>query len=155
VRQEGDGFQRARFHTGREGLRSADGADDPRSVVIAMPVQSGTVASSRNRYHSDVSRSRGRVFQRVTVDAWVREKNRVLHVGNLPYDTTETGLHALFATAGAVRSVQVMRHQETGYPRGFAFVEMATNADAMRAIDRLHDSSFGGRTLAVNHAGRR
>ncbi len=78
--------------------------------------------------------------------------NRRLYVGNLPYATTETDLKTLFATAGAVRSVQVMRHRETGYPRGFALVEMATPADAVTAIGSLNAFSFGGRALAVNEA---
>ncbi len=78
--------------------------------------------------------------------------NRKLYVGNLPYETTETDLQSLFATAGAVASVTVMRERETGRARGFAFVEMATDADALNAISTLNESSFGGRNLAVNEA---
>lgn len=78
--------------------------------------------------------------------------NRKLYVGNLPYETTETDLQALFATAGAVETVTVMRERETGRARGFAFVEMATDADALNAISTLNESSFGGRNLAVNEA---
>ena len=78
--------------------------------------------------------------------------NRKLYVGNLPYETTEADLEALFASAGAVASVTVMRERETGRARGFAFVEMESDADAQNAINKLHDSSFGGRNLAVNEA---
>jgi cold-inducible RNA-binding protein len=75
-----------------------------------------------------------------------------LYVGNVPYDATEEDLTALFTKAGNVSTVTIMRDRETGRPRGFAFVEMATDADAKNAIDQLHDVSFGGRNLAVNEA---
>lgn len=75
-----------------------------------------------------------------------------LYVGNLPYDTTETDLQTLFAQAGAVESVRVMRDQATGRARGFAFVEMATPGEAQAAIDRLNDQPLGGRNLTVNEA---
>ena len=75
-----------------------------------------------------------------------------LYVGNLPYDTNEDDLTALFAKAGNVSTVNVMRDRETGRARGFAFVEMATDKDAQNAIAQLHEQSFGGRTLTVNEA---
>ena len=75
-----------------------------------------------------------------------------LYVGNLPYDTNEDDLTALFAKAGNVAAVNVMRDRETGRARGFAFVEMATDQDAQNAIAQLHEQSFGGRTLTVNEA---
>ncbi len=78
--------------------------------------------------------------------------SRKLYVGNLPYETTEADLETLFASAGTVASVTVMRERETGRARGFAFVEMESDADAQNAINKLHDSSFGGRNLAVNEA---
>jgi RNA recognition motif-containing protein len=78
--------------------------------------------------------------------------NRKLFVGNIPYDITESDLQAHFEQAGAVESVQVMRDRETGRARGFAFVEMATEADSQNAITQLHDREFGGRRLAVNEA---
>jgi RNA recognition motif-containing protein len=78
--------------------------------------------------------------------------NRKLYVGNLPYETDETALQDLFSQAGAVDTVQIMRDRETGRARGFAFVEMATEADAQNAINQLNERPFGGRTLAVNEA---
>ena len=75
-----------------------------------------------------------------------------LYVGNLPYDTNEDDLTALFAKAGNVATVNVMRDRETGRARGFAFVEMATDQEAQNAIAQLHEQSFGGRTLTVNEA---
>ena len=78
--------------------------------------------------------------------------NRKLYVGNLPYTTNEDDLQGLFGEVGAVESVNVMRDRETGRARGFAFVEMATEADAQNAIEKLHDRPFGGRNLTVNEA---
>jgi len=78
--------------------------------------------------------------------------NRKLYVGNLPYETTETDLQSLFESAGAVASVSVMRDRETGRARGFAFVEMASDADAQNAISTLNEHSYGGRNLTVNEA---
>ena len=77
---------------------------------------------------------------------------RKLYVGNFPYETGETELQDLFAQAGNVESVKVMRDMATGRARGFAFVEMATDQEAQAAINQLHEHSFGGRTLTVNEA---
>lgn len=78
--------------------------------------------------------------------------SRKLYVGNLPYETSETDLQTLFAKAGAVESVRVMRDMATGRARGFAFVEMSTDAEAQAAVDQLHEQPFGGRRLTVNEA---
>ena len=78
--------------------------------------------------------------------------NRKLYVGNLPYETDEAALQDLFSQAGTVDTVQIMRDRETGRALGFAFVEMATEADAQNAINQLNERPFGGRTLAVNEA---
>jgi RNA recognition motif-containing protein len=77
---------------------------------------------------------------------------RKLYVGNLPYDVGEAELQALFAEAGAVDTVSVMRDQMTGRARGFAFVEMSTEEDAQKAIRELNAREVGGRTLTVNEA---
>lgn len=77
---------------------------------------------------------------------------RKLYVGNLPFETSETDLQALFATIGAVDSVRVMRDMATGRARGFAFVEMGSDSDAQAAVDKLHEQDFGGRRLTVNEA---
>jgi cold-inducible RNA-binding protein len=77
---------------------------------------------------------------------------RKLYVGNLPYSAGEQDLEQLFAGAGAVESVKVMRDMATGRARGFAFVEMATEEDAQNAINTLHNHSMGGRNLTVNEA---
>src|SRR5712692_9099886 len=77
---------------------------------------------------------------------------RKLYVGNLPYDTGEQDLQALFAGSGAVETVTVMRDMATGRARGFAFVEMSTDEDAQKAITELNEYQLGGRSLTVNEA---
>ena len=77
---------------------------------------------------------------------------RKLYVGNFPYTTNEQDLQDLFAAAGNVDSVNVMRDMATGRARGFAFVEMATEEEAQQAISMLNDKDFGGRNLTVNEA---
>lgn len=77
---------------------------------------------------------------------------RKLYVGNLPYETGETELQELFASAGTVETVKVMRDMATGRARGFAFVEMSTDEEAQKAITQLNDHQLGGRGLTVNEA---
>ena len=78
--------------------------------------------------------------------------SRTLYVGNLPYQTGETDLQELFARAGNVESVKVMRDMATGRARGFAFVEMSTDEEAQKAITDLNQYQLGGRSLTVNEA---
>lgn len=75
-----------------------------------------------------------------------------LYVGNLPYETTETDLQALFESAGQVNTVNVVRDRATGQARGFAFVEMADVEAARKAIAELDKHQYGGRSLTVNEA---
>ena len=77
---------------------------------------------------------------------------RRLYVGNFPYETGENDLQDLFAQAGTVESVKVMRDMATGRARGFAFVEMSTDEEAQKAITQLNDHQMGGRGLTVNEA---
>ena len=78
--------------------------------------------------------------------------NRKLFVGNLSFSTEEGTLQDLFAQAGPVDSVRVMRDQATGRSRGFGFVEMATEEAAQAAIDKFNETELDGRRLAVNEA---
>ena len=73
-------------------------------------------------------------------------------MGNLPYETMEQDLEALFGEAGQVEIVSVMRDRMTGRARGFAFVEMASEEDAQKAITQLNGHQLGGRALTVNEA---
>src|SRR6266853_1798767 len=98
----------------------------------------------------DVRRIRG--ADRRICDGGVSFMGRKLYVGNFPYETGETELQELFAQAGNVESVRVMRDMATGRARGFAFVEMATDEEAQAAITKLNDHQLGGRGLTVNEA---
>jgi RNA recognition motif-containing protein len=75
-----------------------------------------------------------------------------LYVGNLPYSATEDELQAMFAGAGTVKTVTVVRDRDTGRSRGFAFVEMETQAEAQKAISMMNGKDLGGRALTVNMA---
>ena len=77
---------------------------------------------------------------------------RRLYVGNLPYSATEDQLTELFGRAGKVDNVRVMRDMATGRARGFAFVEMASDEDAQKAITEFHEQQMDGRALVVNEA---
>ncbi len=77
---------------------------------------------------------------------------RRLYVGNLPYSAGETELQHLFGKAGTVESVRVMRDPATGRARGFAFVEMATDEEAVKAAAEFNQYEMGGRSLTVNEA---
>ena len=75
-----------------------------------------------------------------------------LYVGNLPYSTSEDDLRALFAQAGTVASVALIKDRDTGKSKGFAFVEMATQAEAQKAITMFNAFKMEERTLVVNLA---
>lgn len=77
---------------------------------------------------------------------------RKLYVGNLPYEAGETELQELFARAGTVETVTVMRDMATGRARGFGFVEMGSDDEAQKAITELNEYQMGGRALTVNLA---
>jgi cold-inducible RNA-binding protein len=75
-----------------------------------------------------------------------------LYVGNLSFQTSESDLRQLFETYGSVSSCNVIMDRMTDRPRGFAFVEMASPAEASKAIEDLNGKDFGGRALVVNEA---
>lgn len=75
-----------------------------------------------------------------------------LFVGNLPYETSEPELESLFAGAGGVNEVRLVRDMATGRARGFAFVEMSSETEAQAAIKQFNDHELGGRMLQVNEA---
>jgi RNA recognition motif-containing protein len=79
-----------------------------------------------------------------------------LYVGNLSYNTTEETLRDAFAADGRqVTEVSIITDRETGKPRGFAFVNMASDDDAKGAIEALDGQMLDGRTLRVNEARER
>jgi RNA recognition motif-containing protein len=78
-----------------------------------------------------------------------------IYVGNLAFSTNSADLRALFADHGEVTNAQVISDRDTGRSRGFGFVEMATAADAQKAISALNGASVDGRQLNVNLARER
>lgn len=76
-----------------------------------------------------------------------------LYVGNLPYDATEAALLEIFGQDGRkVEKVHIVLDRETGRPRGFAFVEMATDEQARAAMQALDGKDFNGRMMRINEA---
>ncbi len=75
-----------------------------------------------------------------------------LYVGGLPYETTESELETAFAAHGSVTSAVIIMDRMSGRSKGFGFVEMSTPEEAQAAIDAMHGTDFGGRTLTVNEA---
>ena len=78
--------------------------------------------------------------------------NTKLYVGNLSFDTTENDLQDLFAQYGPVSEVNLITDRMSGRSRGFAFVEMANDDEAAKAMAALNGKEFGGRALKVNEA---
>ncbi len=75
-----------------------------------------------------------------------------LYVGGLPYSTTDEELKAAFAQAGEVESANVIIDKMTGRSRGFGFVSMPNDDEAMKAIDSMNGADIGGRSITVNEA---
>ncbi len=73
-----------------------------------------------------------------------------LFVGNLSFNMSEGDVEELFAPSGKVVSVAIPTDRDTGRKRGFAFVEMDTDAEAEAAIQALNGRDVDGRQLAVN-----
>jgi RNA recognition motif-containing protein len=75
-----------------------------------------------------------------------------LFVGNLAFGATEDALRDLFSPFGEVQQVRIMTDRDTGKSRGFAFVEMAQDDAAAKAIAALNGKEFDGRALTINEA---
>ena len=75
-----------------------------------------------------------------------------LYVGNMSYNTTEDDLRGLFTQAGTVTSVALIKDRTTGMSKGFAFVEMDSQASAQKAITMFNDFAINERQLAVSFA---
>ncbi len=75
-----------------------------------------------------------------------------LYVGNMSFDTTESQLREMFAEAGEVTAVEVIKDRDTGNSKGFAFVTMGNQADAVKATSMFNAKEVNGRPLTVNTA---
>ncbi|MFB2773448.1 RNA recognition motif domain-containing protein [Pelatocladus sp. BLCC-F211] len=75
-----------------------------------------------------------------------------IYVGNLSYEVEQDDLKQVFSEYGTVKSVQLPVDRETGRVRGFAFVEMGSEAEEAAAIEALDTAEWMGRSLKVNKA---
>ena len=75
-----------------------------------------------------------------------------IYVGGLPFKTTEEELNGLFGTYGQVSSAKLITDKYSGQSRGFGFVEMPNDEEAVAAMEKLNGADFGGRKLTVNEA---
>jgi RNA recognition motif-containing protein len=75
-----------------------------------------------------------------------------LYCGNLSYNTTSSDLDQIFGEYGTVKSADVIMDRDTGRSKGFGFVEMNSDQEAMAAIEGVNGKEHDGRTLTVNEA---
>lgn len=75
-----------------------------------------------------------------------------IYVGGLPFKTTEEEMNTLFSGYGQVSSAKLISDKYSGQSRGFGFVEMPNDEEAIAAMEKLNGSDFGGRKLTVNEA---
>ena len=80
------------------------------------------------------------------------QQSKTIYVGNLPYKANEQEVRKLFAQYGSVLSVRLLKDRQTGKRRGFGFVEMPNDDEALAAIEGLNDQDFDGRTIVVKKA---
>jgi RNA recognition motif-containing protein len=78
-----------------------------------------------------------------------------LFVGNLNFKTNDDDLRTLFSQAGTCESATVMMDRATGRSRGFGFVEMSSDEEALKAVQQFNGYDFQGRNLNVNEARER
>ena len=75
-----------------------------------------------------------------------------LYVGNLPFSATDQILHDTFSQCGTVASAKIITDRDSGRSKGFAFVEMSTEAEAADAIAKFNGADYDGRAMTVNEA---
>lgn len=81
--------------------------------------------------------------------AWMGKK---LYVGNLPFNVNDAILIKIFNQIGIVSSARIIQDKDTGKSKGYGFVEMASESEAIQAIDRFDGAEFEGRPLTVSEA---
>lgn len=75
-----------------------------------------------------------------------------IYVSNLSFQVSDNDLKELFSPFGTVDSAKVINDHMTGRSRGFGFVEMSDNNEALKAIDELNNATFDGKVISVNEA---
>ncbi len=84
--------------------------------------------------------------------SFLRERKMNIYVGNLAYKMSEEDLRAAFEAFGTVDSARFVTDRETGRSKGFGFVEMPNQDEALAAINALNGTELFGRTVTVNEA---
>jgi cold-inducible RNA-binding protein len=75
-----------------------------------------------------------------------------LYIGNLPYSATDQLLSDTFSQVGKVESAKVVIERDTGRSKGFGFVEMSSDAEAVAAIEQFNGTNYEGRNIKVSEA---
>jgi RNA recognition motif-containing protein len=75
-----------------------------------------------------------------------------LYIGNLPFTATAEDVRGAFAPHGSVTDVRLVMDRATGRSRGFAFVTMGTDEEAVQAMKKMDGAMLAGRPLRVNEA---
>lgn len=78
--------------------------------------------------------------------------SKKLYIGNLPYSATDQSLSDKFSECGTVNSSKVIMDRDSGRSKGFAFVEMSTDAEAANLISRFNGTDLDGRSINVSEA---
>lgn len=78
--------------------------------------------------------------------------SKKLYVGNLPYSATDQSLVDTFSECGTVQTAKVIMDRDSGRSKGFAFVEMSTDAEAANSISRFNGTQMDGRAINVSEA---
>ena len=78
--------------------------------------------------------------------------SKKLHIGNLPFNVTQAQIRALFSEAGEITEINLITDRYTGTPKGFGFIEMATDEGAAEAVKRFNGYTLDSRNLTVAEA---
>ncbi len=123
-------------------------------LVLAAGLLIGHLVGACSRASSTQQRSTTAHHSPQTTAILQSDNTSSLYVGNLAYHAKRDELHALFSQYGQVNSVRIMLDRTTHRPRGYAFVEMESNA-AHKAISQLDNTEFCERNLRVSEAKQR
>jgi cold-inducible RNA-binding protein len=75
-----------------------------------------------------------------------------LYVGNLPYSASEEALSEAFSQCGTVSSVKIITDRDSGRSKGFGFVEMSSDSEALEVISKFNGADYDGRQMNVSEA---
>jgi len=90
--------------------------------------------------------------RRASAAGQAMQPSKTLYIGNIPYETTDEELNALFSGLENVTDVRVAVDRTTGWPRGFAHADFTDIEACTKAIDQLRGHSIGGRELRFDFA---